>query len=429
MLFFYNLLFPFLFVLYLPMFVSKLIRRGGSRRHFAERFGLFSADRKSELAALQKPIWIHAVSVGEAVAACTFIRKWHERDPHLQFVLSTTTTTGHAIAEKKLPSSACLIYCPLDFYPFVRRTLKLLQPAMLVIFEVEIWPNLVSLTANRGIPVALVNARMSDKSARGYAKHKWLFGKLFRRFSIFCTQSREDAERIRRVVGDDVPVYECNTMKFDQVVSPDETPDPTILDKVFGAVPRTTWVAASTHAGEEAMVVRIFKKLAPDLSGLKMVLVPRHHERTAEVERIMKENGLSYARFTDLKSGDGKGEPVECLLVNTTGELMQFMAMADIIYMGKTMAGNSGGHNIIEPAILGKPVVHGPHMENFRLVIEAFRKASATLEVNDPGELEAAIRELYADEEKRLQLGRTAQKVVEQSRGTISRTLDLLDQL
>lgn len=427
----YNLFFPLLFLLYLPAFITKLIRRGGSRRQFAERFGIFSAPKKRVLRGLNKPVWVHAVSVGEAVAACTFIRQWHAREANLQFVLSVTTTTGHALAEKKLPPNTTLIYCPLDFYPFVRRTISLLKPALLVIFEVEIWPNLVTLTACRGVPVTLVNARMSDKSARGYAKHRWLFGPIFQRFSLFCVQTPEDKERIKRVVGESVPVYTCNTMKFDQVPAPEETPDPAILNRAFGARQRLVWVAASTHSGEEAMVVEIFKHLHADLSSLKLVLVPRHHERTADVEKTLHYHSLNYVKLTDLNSEAAGREtlPVECLLVNTTGELMKFMAMADLVFMGKTMAGNTGGHNIIEPAILGKAIVHGPHMENFRQVSQAFREAKATREVSSPGELESAVRELCENTSKRQNLGQAAKLVVTACRGAIPRTLDLITPL
>lgn len=427
----YNLLFPVLFLLYLPVFITKLIRRGGSRRQFAERFGIFSAAKKRVLRGLNKPVWVHAVSVGEAVAACTFIRQWHARDPNLYFVLSVTTTTGHAMAEKKLPPNTTLIYCPLDFYPFVRRTMSLVEPALMVIFEVEIWPNLVTLAARHGVPVTLVNARMSDKSARGYAKHRWLFGPIFHCFSLFCVQSKEDKQRIKRVVGDAVPVYTCNTMKFDQVPAPDETPDRAILDRVFGARQRLVWVAASTHAGEEAMVAEIFKHLYADVPGLKLVLVPRHHERTADVEKTLRYYSLNYAKFTELKpaSADIKMPPVDCLLVDTTGELMKFMAMADLVFMGKTMAGNTGGHNIIEPAILGRAIVHGTHMENFRQVNQAFREAKATWEVSNPRELEGAVRELCENASKRQNLGRAAKAVVAARRGAISRTLDLITPL
>jgi len=423
----YNLLLPVAFLLYLPVFTVKLIRRGGFRRHFGERFGLYGAGQKAALRGLDRPVWIHAVSVGEAVAAVGFIRRWQQRDPALGFVLSTTTTTGHAIAERKLPAGVPLIYCPVDLPCAVWRALRRVRPRMLVLFEVEFWPNLITQASRRGVPVVLVNGRMSDRSARGYARHGWFFRGLFSRLRLFCVQSPDDVERVRRVVGGAVPVFSCNTMKFDQ------TPDATardrrpLLDEAFGPGPRLVLVAGSTHAGEEALVAGAVKALRAEFPPLRLVLVPRHHERTGEVERVLREAGLSWRL---LKPAEGGGpapaDPVEVLLVNTTGELMDFYAAADIAYVGKSLAGQAGGHNIIEPAIFAKPILHGSHLENFRLVADVFRAGQATVEVGRDEDFLPALRALCADPARRAELARRARAVVEAGRGAMDRTLDHL---
>lgn len=421
----YNVLFPLLFILYLPVFVTKLVRRGGFTHSFSERFGVFSREKKTALRALARPVWIHAVSVGEVVAACSFVRRWQERDPGQQFVVSTTTTTGHAMAAKKLPAGVALIYCPLDFYPFVRRTLKWVNPRMLVIFEVEIWPNLVSLAA-RKLPVALVNGRMSDKSANGYARHRWLFQGLFRKFCVFCVQSTADAARVQRVVAGEVPVLVCNTMKFDQVADVAAGDMSERLDAVFGPGERLVWTVGSTHPGEESLAAEAFLAVRREFPAIRMVLVPRHHERTPEVERILREKGLAYRLFSEVHENGDRHPAVDVLLVNTTGELMHFYAVCDIAYVGKSLAGNHGGHNIIEPAIFAKPIIHGPHLENFRLVAEVFKQQNATLEVNLDSDLVDAVRELCGNPDKRQELGRRARAVVTEQRGAIDRTLDEL---
>ena len=429
-LFLYNLLFLLAFVLYLPLFIYKLVRRGGYSRSFWERFGVYTAMRKRRLRGLRRPVWIHAVSVGEVVAAVTFIRRWQERHPELDFVLSTTTTTGHATAEKKLPENVVLIYCPLDFFFSVGRVLTLVKPQMLVIFEVEIWPNLIMRTVWHDIPVVLANGRMSDNSARGYARHKWFFCQLFSQFSVICVQSEVDADRARRVVGDRVPVYACNTMKFDQIPDVAEVDKTAVLDGFFGEKKRIVWTAGSTHSGEEALVAKTFRQLQADFPMLKLVLVPRHHERTAEVEKVLQDNQLSYRLLCQTgETADKPGQEVDVLLVNTTGELMNFYGASDIVFVGKCLAGNEGGHNIIEPAIFGKPIIHGSNMQNFRAVAQIFRERNATVEVAADAELCGAMRKLISDGEKRQELGHRARHVVDDYRGAIDRTLDQIKPL
>jgi 3-deoxy-D-manno-octulosonic-acid transferase len=429
-LFLYNVVFAVAFVLYLPFMYLKLRRRGGVTKEYWQRFGRFTTEEKARLAKLSGPVWIHACSVGETVAALTFIRRWQEREPDVQIVLSTTTTTGHALAAKKKPESVELIYCPIDFYFFVRATLNAVKPSLIVIFEVEIWPNLILQSKSRGIPLALANGRMSDKSSRGYAKHRWLFRKLFGAFSTLCVQSQDDAERVRRVLDADVHV--CNTMKFDQIpdTNQDETGAQAIqteLDRAFGTDERLVFVAGSTHGGEEELMADTVRDLRQDIPALRMVLVPRHVERRPEVEAALKERGLSYRLLKDDPSGGT--EPVDVLIVNTTGELMNYYAAADVVFVGKSLGGNEGGHNIIEPAIFGKAILHGVNMQNFRDVARIFREAEAAIEVADDAGFAPALRTLLTDASKRDTLAQRSRAVVEEQRGAIDRTLDLVTPL
>jgi 3-deoxy-D-manno-octulosonic-acid transferase len=427
---FYNLLFPIAFVLYLPFFVRKLIKRGGAKNGFGERFGIFSAKKRQELRALNRPVWIHAVSVGEAVAACSFIQRWKETDPELDFVLSTTTTTGHAVAEKKRPEGVTVLYCPLDFFVFVLRSLMLVRPRILVIFEVEMWPNLITLAKLLKIPVTLVNGRMSDRSARGYSRHRWFFKPLFNRLDCICVQSEDDAERIKRVAGLQAPVYVCNTMKFDQVPDCDAANVSTDLERAFGTGERRVWTAGSTHPGEEHLVITTFQALKKRFPSLKLVLVPRHHERSAEVIDVLREHNVNYRCLVDNPeletSNVPEDESADVLLVNTTGALMGFYAAADVVLVGKSLAGNAGGHNIIEPAIFGKPIVHGAHMENFRLVVRLFERDKATRIVESDTDLRRVMTELLEDENLRQRLGQKARAVVERHRGAVDKTLKQL---
>jgi 3-deoxy-D-manno-octulosonic-acid transferase len=426
-LFVYNIVFAVAFVLYLPFMLLKLRRRGGVTKEYWQRFGRFAAEEKARLAKLEGPVWIHACSVGETVAALTFIRRWQEREPEAKIVLSTTTTTGHALAAKKKPDSVELIYCPIDFYPFVRGTLRAVKPSLIVIFEVEIWPNLILQAKARGIPLALANGRMSDKSSRGYAKHRWLFRRLFGAFSSLCVQSKDDADRVRRVLDADVHV--CNTMKFDQVpdTNQDEAGAQAIqaeLDMAFGSGERLVFVAGSTHGGEEELMADTVRDLRQDIPALRMVLVPRHVERTPDVEDVLKARGLTYRLLKN--DASGSADPVDVLIVNTTGELMNYYAAADVVFVGKSLGGNEGGHNIIEPAIFGKAILHGANMQNFRDVARIFREAKAAVELPDDAALARELRRLLADAAAREQLARRSRQVVEEQRGAIDRTLDLV---
>jgi len=429
-LFLYNLLLPLVMLLYLPAFTLKMLRRGGGWRHLGERFGCFSAGQLAALRQLRAPVWVHAVSVGEVVAALEFIRRWRARRPELEIVLSVTTTTGHATARSRLPEGVRLIYCPLDFLGTVRRVLRLVRPRLLVIFEVEIWPNLIAAAARSGARVALVNGRMSDRSARGYRRFAWFFRPLFRRFALLCVQSEEDAARLRAAAGANAPVHVCNTMKFDQTPDQAQRDAAADLDAAFGPGPRLLFTAGSTHPGEEAAVAEACRLLKPDFPQLKLVLVPRHHERAAQAAAALREHGLACRLLkSDPAIVDAPPAAADALLVNTTGDLMRFYGVADVAFVGKSFAGNHGGHNIIEPAIFGKPVLHGPNLENFRLVAEIFRRADASLEVADAAGLAAALRRLLADPEARHAYGRRARAVVDQQRGAIARTLDLLERL
>ncbi len=419
--FLYNLVFPLLFLLYLPVFLFKLWRRGGVDARYGERFAIFTAAQKAALAGSSRPIWVHSVSVGETVAALTFIRRWRERQPGLTFVLSTSTTTGQEIARKKAPPGVTVLYCPLDWWPWVWRTVNLVKPAMLVIFEVEIWPNLLVLARRHG-PVVLANGRMSDKSSAGYARHAWFFRPLMSRFSALCVQDEEDARRFFRAAGEEAPVHVCNTMKFDQVPDVQAKDQKLVLDGFFGAGRRRCWVAGSTHAGEERMVLEIFTNLRRRFPDLKLILVPRHAERAPEVMRLLQQLEIPYRLLKEPAPAAGTAD---VLLVNTTGELMNFYAAADVVYVGKTLAGNSGGHNIIEPAIFGKPIVHGKNMQNFRMVTDIFKKARATIEVQDADGLAMAVFEILSDRDLAATLGARSRQVVETYRGAIDRTIDL----
>ncbi len=423
MLLLYNILFPLGFVFYIPSIIYKLVKRGGRKDNFLERLSIFSAEKRRELAGCRNAVWIHAVSVGETQVALSLIKRWLRDEPGRSFVLSTTTTTGQALAADNAPPGTAVIFCPVDFIWFVRRTLRLLKPSMLVIFETEIWPNMVCESRRAGIPVALVNARISDKSFGGYCRFSFFFSGVLRRFSKICVQTELDGERFRRICPDLKPEV-CGNMKFDQAV--DEKLRPHDLAECFGSESRVVLLAASTHSGEERLLAEIFLKLKKDFPRLRLVIVPRHAERGGEIAQQLKELGAVFHRRSD---GTAPAAPVDVLLADTTGEMLSFMAASDIVFMGKSLAGHDEGHNLIEPALLSKPIVTGAVLKNFRFVLDALRKEDALLSVDSDGALEGAIRKLLENPDLRVQIGRKAKEAISRHKGAAERTIGILKKL
>lgn len=424
--FFYNLFFPLVFLFFLPGLVVKLIRRPGRKKNYPERFAIFSQEKKERLKALDHPVWMHAVSVGETNLALTALQAWKKIDPERRFVLSTTTTTAQEIARQKVPDGVEVIFCPIDFLPFVRKTFRLIRPSGLVVFETEIWPNLVRTAKKLGLPTALVNARMSDHSLKGYRRFRMFFAPVLRCFDAICVQTGADRDRYRMIAPDlEDRIVVGGNIKFDQRVPENfRIPD---LTKIFPSGGSPVIIGASTHSGEEKMIVGAFRKLREQYKGALLILVPRHAERGAEIAELLKSEGMSFLRrSTGERFGEG---PVDCLLADTTGELMGFLAASDIVIMGKTLAGNHDGQNIIEPAVLGKAIVCGRELRNFREAMEILRKADAVLTVETEEELRRALYMLSSDPELRGKLGRRAYEAITAHSGAIAKNIELLETL
>lgn len=422
----YNIAFPLAFLFFLPGLLIKLIRRPGTKKNYPERFAVFTKEKKERLKALNHPVWMHAVSVGETNLALTALQAWRKLDPDRRFVLSTTTTTAQEIARKKVPEGVEVIFCPIDFLPFVRKTFDVIRPSGLIIFETEIWPNLIRTAKKRGLPLALVNARMSDHSMRGYRRFRMFFAPLLRYFDAICVQTEADRERYLMVAPDMADrIIVGGNIKFDQRAPENfKLPD---LTAVFPPGTSPVIIGASTHPYEEKMIVDAFLQLRGQYSGAALILVPRHAERGMELAEMLKSKNVPFLRrSTGERSREGY---VECLLADTTGELMGFIAASDIVVMGKTLAGNHDGQNIIEPAVLGKAIVCGRELRNFREAMNILKKADAVLTVETGEELRKAFYMLSADPEMRNKLGRRAHEAITAHSGAIAKNIELLEKL
>ncbi len=420
----YNILFVFGFLLFAPGLLWKLVFRGGRKKNFAERFGFFSKEKRDALKNFGGDVWIHSVSVGETQSALSMIRAWGAKNPARRFVLSTTTTTAQELAFKNLPPGTALIFCPIDFVFVVRRALRLIRPRLLVIFETEIWPSMICESASKGIQIALVNARISDRSARGYERFAFFFSKILSKIQVICVQSENDAGRFLRI-SQKLPVHVCGNMKFDQSVKEIDTAGLN-LDEVFGAGDRMLILAASTHPGEEEFIGKAFLRTREKHRNAKLIIVPRHAERGIFIAAKLKKLGLSFSRRSEGKKTDS---PVDCLLADTTGELMKFIAASDIVIMGKSLAGHKEGHNLIEPALLGKPIITGGVLTNFRFILQALIEEDGVITVFDFDQLCAEIEKLAAIPDLRDKIGENARRAVKKHRGAVEKTVNLMEQL
>lgn len=415
--FIYNVLFAVGYLLMLPRFLARMWRRGGYRRGFLQRFGMYSAGLEQRLRA-QRPVWVHAVSVGEVFVATRLIDELRALRPELAFVLSTTTSTGYRMALDRIGGRDPVLYFPVDFPAVVRRVLRIVDPLALVLIEGELWPNLLRLAHARRIPICLVNGRISRSSYRGYRRIRTFFAEVLQCMDLCLVQTEGDRQRLLELGAPEARVRVAGSAKYDGV-APDER-DRERAQLVLEAAGFTgcrILCGGSTWPGEEDALLRIFRKLSGDMRDLRLILVPRHAERRPQIEAEIRRHELPYVLRSELEH-DRPRERADVLLVDTTGELMRLYACATVIFVGKSLTAH-GGQNVIEPAAWGKAVVVGPNMENFPGIIEELVQAGAVIQVRDEQELEQNVRELLGDEGKRALHGRRAAEAVEARKGVL----------
>jgi 3-deoxy-D-manno-octulosonic-acid transferase len=423
----YNILLTIFFVLSSPYYFRRMRRRGNWRRGFRERFARYDPTLKQALTNRQV-IWLHAVSVGEVNLCTQLIRALELRLPNIKFVVSTTTTTGMAELRRRLPTHISKIYYPVDRRKFVGRALAVINPEAIVLVEAEIWPNFLWRACDLKVPVFLANARLSDRSLRGYKRFGFLFRPLFASFAGVGCQNEEDAARLREAGCRPEAVRVVGNLKFDAArLDERRTLDVPALFRQLGVPPDApVLVGGSTHDGEEAVLAEIAQRLRARFPKLFLVLVPRHFERGNEVGRQLRERGVKFA-YRNLVGADtqlAEGE-IDCLVVNTTGELRFFYEHATVVFVGKSLTA-SGGQNPIEPGALGRAMVFGPNMQNFAGIARDFVAKNGAVQVGGPEALEKAIAGLLADENRRAETGRNAQRVVRENLGAIDRTVEVI---
>jgi 3-deoxy-D-manno-octulosonic-acid transferase len=405
----------------LPYWLLQMLRHGKYQQGLNERLGKLPLRFKQQSAT--QTIWVHAVSVGEVLAVSGLIGELRRRFPQHRVVLSTTTSTGQKLARKRF-GEECVFYFPLDFAFAIRPYLRTLHPQMIVIAETEFWPNFLRLAHASGARIAVVNARISDRSWPGYRRFGFLLPKVLRPIDLFLTQTEEDARRLRNIgaLADRIKV--TGNLKFD-VAAPSPPPIVASLSAAFHqAEAGPILVCGSTVEDEEPLLLRAFENVLASYPRALMILAPRRPERFAQVAKLLEHLGIRFWRRS-LWNGDPVSGGV--FLIDSIGELASLYSLGDVAFVGGSLVPR-GGHNIIEPAQFGVPIILGNHTENFRDVVRLFQSRDA-VRVVGLAEFPLVLMDLLSNEAERVALGRRAAETLQSQMGATEKTLQQLEQL
>ncbi|MBM4145580.1 MAG: 3-deoxy-D-manno-octulosonic acid transferase [Nitrospira sp.] len=429
MYFLYSLIYIIALLFVLPV---EYFKRPGHirKRWLKDKVGFFDS---SLVTHHSSPIWVHAVSVGEVMAAIPLLKSLREKYPSKKIILSTITDTGQKVARERAPEGTGVVYLPFDIPPVITAVIKKVKPVILIIIETELWPNLIRSFRKNGIPVILLNGRISENSFRGYKRASFFMKVVLSHIDFFGMQGEEYAERIKSLGVNTEKVMNTGNFKFD--ASP-PSQIPVWTEKIKGPV----ITAGSTHEGEEEFITSVYNELKKDFPILNLVIAPRHPERFKGVEDMLKSKGISFIKRSALNTPSltlppqGRGQEREVspksdlkgivILLDTVGELSAIYGISDIAIIGKSFRGY-GGQNPLEPACWGKPIVCGPHMENFP-VIRDFYTEGAAIEVRED-ELYSTLKELLLSRVKAGETGSKAQELYRKNAGAVERSLKIVE--
>ncbi|MFL6314365.1 MAG: 3-deoxy-D-manno-octulosonic acid transferase [Terriglobales bacterium] len=418
---FYSLLLACAALLSLPWWVIQMLRLGKYRSGLAERLGFVPARLND---AQPGSIWLHAVSVGEVLAVSQLINELQRQYPDRQIFVSTTTATGQALARQRFGENR-VFFMPLDFGFSVRRYLNALKPQLIVIAETEFWPNLLHLARKRGTSLAIVNARISDRSFPRYRRFKWFFGRVLSEVDLFLAQTTEDAQRLREIGAPTERVRVSGNLKFD--IRPNA--QPALVNSLRTAVGKDSpvLVCGSTAEGEEEPVLTAFQAVQQTFPQAVMILAPRHPERFEKVASLISAEGFALQRRTQWRPQQQIRSGI--FLLDSVGELACVYELADIAFVGGSLV-PTGGHNILEPAQYGAAILVGPHTFNFREIVSLFEQGSAeqggAVKIVTTETLGSEFLRLLRHPEERQRMGRTAKDLFVKHSGATRRTLTAL---
>ncbi|HTG01248.1 MAG TPA: 3-deoxy-D-manno-octulosonic acid transferase [Nitrospirota bacterium] len=416
MYFIYNLVLIAATIALFPVILFKLLTVPKYRGGLTQKLGRL---RKSVMRVIKgtRPIWVHAVSVGEVMAAHPMIKELKKKYPDRKLILSTVTVTGNYTAQRRVPEADAVFYFPFDYPWIVRRVIQGLNPVIVLVAETELWPNFFRELKRAGIPSAVINGRISPKSHRNYVKFRGFFRQVFEQVTLFCMQSEEDAARIQDIGAPSDRVIITGNLKFDQKIPTSQIVPVTVAQgsKVI--------TAGSTHRGEESALLEIFARLREKYPKLVLIIAPRHPERFDEVEGLINNAGYECQRRTRVR-----GTVKDVLLLDTIGELRAFYGICDIAFIGGSLV-KVGGHNLLEPAAMKKPVVFSRFMFNFKEISEALLSAGGGIMVRDKNDLYDKLDNLLSDPERARRMGERAYGVIIANSGSARKTLDAIGRL
>ena len=415
--FLYNIILTCFLILYIPyLFLQSLLWKR-PQKQLKERLGSFP-DLSSK-----KPIWIHAASVGEVLCSIPLLKRIKKEVPNCEIVLTTMTSTGNETAKKLIPEADWILFFPID-HPFtIRRAIRKIGPRLLLIAETELWPNLLRSCGRKQIPVVIFNGRISEKSFRGYLLLKSFFKRCMKDISLFLMQTGEDRSRIIEIGAPPERTGVAGNIKFDQVF-PSLTREATVgLSGSLGLQGKETiLIAGSTHQGEEEIFIQLFKDLRKAHPHLILILAPRHLDRLDEVEKLLRNEGLSWKRRASL-SGQDRKEISGVILLDTMGELMRFYSLGTLVFIGGSLV-PIGGHNPLEPLFFKKCVLFGPHMFNFLEISRHLIAEGGAILVKDKEGLSSQLKRLLSDEKARNEVGENGFRFVQKHRGATDRIFE-----
>lgn len=420
----YSLMFSLGVILAAPYYLWRLRGKIISGAGWGERLGFLPASfQQNERSA----IWVHAVSVGETLAVAGLVRALRERYPERKIFLSHVTPAGREAGESRIQGVAGRFYLPLDWTFAVKRAMDCIRPSLLLIVETELWPNLTRAARASGVRVVVVNARLSDRSYPRYRLAGSFMRRVLENVDRVCAQSPRDAERFLSLGARPERVFVTGNLKFDAL--PPQTGD--LAKLLIGALRIAQRgpivVAASTMPGEESLLLPAWSEIRRRVPRALMILAPRHPARFEAVSQLLAGKGLGYARRTELEMVQERMASQlagpEVLLLDSIGELAGIFNVADVVFMGGSLV-PTGGHNLLEPAFWGKPILFGPYMENFRDMVELFLGAGGAVQIRDCSELARSAIELIENPERRRQLGEAARSLLKQESGATERVLD-----
>lgn len=427
MYFVYSLLYFIVTVILLPFeYLKRPVEL--RQRWLREKFGFLNSELRSASGGPNsKPVWVHAVSMGEVIAAMPFIAELKKRYPFMRIVLSTVTDTGRKVAGGRVSDIADVVYLPFDLSFVIRKIMKKIKPELFITIETEIWPNIFRVCKKAGIPVLVMNGRLSENSFKGYKKADFFIKGVLQCVSMFCMQEQIYAERIKALGVDESRIEVTGNFKFD-------TRPSDMMPEWAELVKGPLILAGSTHDGEEEIVLSVFNSLRDEFPDLALIIAPRHPERFRKVEELIKKMGFKYIKRSEISQqstvnghqitiNQGTADSRPIIILDAVGELASVYGIADIAVIGGSFI-RHGGQNPLEPAFWGKPIICGPHMENFPF-IEDFYKRGGAIKA-DSGGLADVIAELMRSPEKRKAMGEISRAIYDEKSGSIEKSMAVL---